>query len=73
MPEIRVGKGLGQLNFPFAPAAAEDDLVPAVDLAHRSSILFRQHHGFQIVVGLPLGIGGFHRPGQSLTANKTIL
>ena len=73
VPEVRVGKGLGQLDLPFTPAAAEDHLIPAADLAHGGAVLFRQHHGLQIIVGLPLGVSGFHRSGEGFAADKTIL
>ena len=73
MGEIRFGKGLGQLDLPLSPAAAEHHVVAVFDLAHRLTLLIHEDHRLQGVIGLPLGIGFLHRPGQCLASVKAFV
>ena len=74
-PEVgegRVHEGIGELDLPLASAAAEDHLVPVLDLAHGGPRLVHQGQGLQIVVGLAGLVGGLHGPGQGLAADVAV-
>ena len=54
--EVRIGEQLRQLDLPLTPAAAEHHRVVIPDAADGNAAL-SQHHGLQMIVVLPCGIG----------------
>ena len=73
MGKVLVGEGLGQLDLPLAPAAAEHHMVAVFDFANGLALLVHQDHGFQGVIGLALDIGILYGLGQGLAAVKALV
>ena len=62
--KVRLGEKLRQLDFPLAPAAAEDHRISVLYAAYGGACFIHTHKGLHVVIAFASGIGGPDCLGQ---------